>query len=203
MTDTIYIGYGDLETMLASQAGYNRPVYLMLSEIPGKPDPRYGVGLNEFTLMIQDLAPQGVRYCRIHLGNTQTIGGQPADETEHRAVWERAREAYQIVRDYLVEERFAVEEATIAMPENYRYLNCHAAFLWYDREAGHYAYRRQETHKGHLRVKYICAACGEIADIPADVDILDNGTTFKCPHCQGDTVVDLDTLQERARCNHE
>ena len=47
---------------------------------------------------------------------------------------------------------------------------------------------------------YICAACGEIVEVPlAAVEPLDSGTTMTCPRCGGDTIVDLSTPEERRR----
>jgi len=135
MPKDIFIGYADLETMLTNTPtlidGHPVAVYVMLLEQPGKMD-KHGVAVNDLALVIQDIAPQGVRYCRLSLASVSTIGGKPLDT--HKAKWERAQSAYKIVRAWLAERGYTVEEATIAHPRDYVFLDGWAAFLKYDKE---------------------------------------------------------------------
>jgi len=146
MPKDIFIGYADLETMLTGQpktqppsadfpAGVKgRPLYVMLLEQPGKMD-KHGVAVNDLALVIQDIAPQGVRYCRLSLASVSTIGGKPFSEDTHKEKWERAQSAYKIVRAWLAEQGYTVEEATIAHPRGYVFLNGWASFLKYDKDS--------------------------------------------------------------------
>ncbi len=50
-----------------------------------------------------------------------------------------------------------------------------------------------------MSIAYLCAACGEIVDADAKVELIDSGTTIACSKCGGLTVFDLSTPETRAQ----
>lgn len=136
----VFIGYEDLEVLLSGLQP-TTVVYLMLMEEPVSSNGPSPVGLNRLLLSAQAITPQGVRYWRVNLGGVQTIAGHPADERQHNSVWERARSAYQIVREWLIKNGYTVEEAAVAMPRDYRLLiGALPAWLRYDKAADRFAF---------------------------------------------------------------
>ena len=50
------------------------------------------------------------------------------------------------------------------------------------------------------RLTFICAHCGDFAEVPSlTVEVLDSGTTLTCDECGRATIVDLSTSEERAK----
>lgn len=50
-----------------------------------------------------------------------------------------------------------------------------------------------------LRITYICAHCGQFAEVSFwEVEVFDSGTTLTCDKCGQDTVFDLETPEARA-----
>lgn len=57
--------------------------------------------------------------------------------------------------------------------------------------------RFRAKYKPQPKLAYVCAACGAFAKTEATM--LDSGTTLTCDECGKDTVVDLDTPEQRAK----
>jgi len=131
MAKDIFIGYADLETMLQAQPK-DRSLYVMLIGKPGKLG-KYGFALETMSVEVQDIAPQGVRYCYLKVATVETMGGAPFNEETYKARWERAKSAYQVIKDWLTEHGYTLEEATIAFPKDYMLMEGWAGFLKYDK----------------------------------------------------------------------
>lgn len=57
----------------------------------------------------------------------------------------------------------------------------------------------RQTRLINWHLTYICAHCGQLAEVPMlAIEVLDSGTILTCDKCGRETVVDLDTREDRA-----
>jgi hypothetical protein len=139
MSQPLFLGFSQLEDLAAEVArdpaadAPGRTVFLMPVE------PEYGspgIGRSTCWLTAHALLPSGaVGYCRIRLGEYDTLNGQVFDDKQWERLQRRRLDAVPVVTLWLEEHGFRVVPATFAAPADYRFLSGRAGFLRYDKES--------------------------------------------------------------------
>ena len=93
-----------------------------------------------------------VHYCRLQVEKVRYIGDQPFDEDQDLRV-ARARGAWRIVEDWLVENGLTVSHGIIATPKDLLFLDGWAGFLEFDQERQQYIRKKEKKHKTRIPKK--------------------------------------------------
>lgn len=127
----LFIGYSTLEE-LYRVLDPKRPVYAALITEPGKPN-QYDQRVDALVIMVAQPDGDLVNYCRLPVGRINYVGRLPlngqADE-ETQKTW--AEQAKSLVDTWLTEGKLAVLPGVISVPQNMRWLDGWANFLFFD-----------------------------------------------------------------------
>ena len=138
-TTPAFIGYADL-TNLCVLMTRTRPLYTMLiTEVAPGP---HQIHTEKMAIRCSQIDLEGhIHYCHIPVASVRYMGPTSLiDNPEQRRTW--AKQAWDIVTNWLWEQDFDIREAVVAMPREYRFLDGRAPFLAFDKETGFY---RRET----------------------------------------------------------
>ncbi len=141
---THFIGYPTVE-QFAQVVQLSEPIYCMLLTEPSETT-SHGLRTDRLVIVVSQLDDRGdAHYVRVPVSSLSWVGDTPldSDQSERR---ERAKQAYDIVRDWLTAHHFTLREAAIAtpasaitagadVPSDFRLLTGSADFLGYDKDA--------------------------------------------------------------------
>lgn len=131
----LFLGYSDLDELLAHYPYSSSALYCMLITESGPADSKFGVSLDRTKVIVQ-LVDQGlVRYWQMHLGAVQMVAGSPLSDERAEKVQARARSAYELIKERLQARGIIPEHALVAMPKNLKQLDGQASFLRYHKES--------------------------------------------------------------------
>lgn len=144
----LFIGYETLEEWLKS-ADKTRPVFANLIIDPGKPKDT-GIRTDRYVIIVNQPEEGGglVHYCRLQVEKVRYIGDQPFDNDRDLRV-ARARDAWRIVEDWLIENGFTISHGIVAAPKDLLFLDGWANFLVFDQELQQYI-RKEKKRKKRL-----------------------------------------------------
>jgi hypothetical protein len=134
-----FIGYARLEEW-AEAISILDPVYACLI-VDSEAGP---LDIRNDHYFIHCAQPRGdtVHYFRTKVALVQRVNDVFLNEDHERRL-ERARQAWEIVREWLQERGFAVREALVAYPRDLKLLEGEAGFMGYDKERGYFMLANQ------------------------------------------------------------
>ena len=149
---SLFIGYETLEEWLKS-ADKTRPVFANLIIDPGKSKDT-GIRTDRYVIIVNQPEEGGglVHYCRLLVEKIRYVADQPFDQDRDLRV-ARARNAWSIVEDWLIENGFTVSHGIFATPKDFLLLDGWAGFLEFDQERQQYLRKKEKRHKTRIPKK--------------------------------------------------
>ena len=136
-----FIGYSSLEEW-AEDADRNESVYAVLANDPSQPD-KIGMRIETINIICSQLDERGnAHYFRRRVGLLQYIGDKSFGP-DHKERIEWARQAWEIVREWLEEAGFRVRSGTIAPPSSLKLMEGEIGFLDWDEQAKRFIRARE------------------------------------------------------------
>lgn len=141
-----HVGYGSLESLLDSHNPEN-PVYLLLiTEDTGQL-----VGRRNYYVHVSDLEfdMRVARYCRIRVGSSELLQGEPVQPQENDRCLKRAHSAQQVVEEHIRSVRkFSIHSAMVDHPRDCDFIVGGADCMRYDKDADKYVSAGRRPAKG-------------------------------------------------------
>lgn len=111
-----HVGFGSLESLLNSHHP-DLPVYLLLiTENVGRQAGRRNFHVHVSAL---DFDMRVGRYCRIRVGISDTIGGEPVQPREYGRIYERALSAQNVIETHIrTVHKFSIQTAAVTLPKD-------------------------------------------------------------------------------------
>ncbi len=111
-----HVGFGSIESLLNSHHP-DLPVYLLLIT----EDVGHQAGRRNFYVHISDLDfdMRVGRYCRIRVGASDTIYGEPVQRSEYDRSYGRALSAQSVIEAHIrTVHKFSIQTAAVTLPKN-------------------------------------------------------------------------------------
>jgi hypothetical protein len=128
---TIYIGYPTLDDFTKA-IDWLQPIYanLILEK-----EPR-GLHVGSLVIVIAQPVPTEdlVHYLRIPVSASLVHNGRPVDEAEYTNTIKKACVAFEIILDWLRDNEFSVNIASIATPQDYLFIDGGTDIFTYDQD---------------------------------------------------------------------
>lgn len=152
MKTNFHFGYGSLEDFVAAvDQGPDldgRPIAPTLNclfiDDPGRPN-KIGISTNDQVVMVSATQGEELHYCRIKVGIEQLLNGShwgPREEVQQRA--EQAKQAYEMIQDWLKAKGYRLRPALIAMPRDFQYLDGWPNFLGWNQATKTYFVKTEQ-----------------------------------------------------------